>query len=128
MRHGHGKDRVLRLFERGCGHFTEVVVHESLKINGSVGNLQKTLLHYSARSIEQMLNTMNRYSSLGAELKTSQGKQGSLLSALTHGLWMFIRIFILKRGFLDGLEGFTLAVACGEGSYYRYLKMIYQQG
>ena len=46
-------------------------------------------------------------------------------SALGHGLWAFLRSYVVKRGFLDGRLGFVLAVYIAEGTYYRYLKMAY---
>ena len=47
----------------------------------------------------------------------------SLAGALGHGLWAFLRSYLVKRGFLDGRLGFVLAVYIAEGTYYRYLKM-----
>jgi hypothetical protein len=44
------------------------------------------------------------------------------MSGITHGIWSFLRAYILRRGFLDGHEGFLLAVANAEGTYYRYMK------
>jgi hypothetical protein len=46
----------------------------------------------------------------------------SFASGITHGLWSFFRTYIIRRGFLDGREGFLLAVANAEGTYYRYMK------
>ena len=46
-----------------------------------------------------------------------------LAGALGHGLWAFLRSYLVKRGFLDGRLGFVLAVYIAEGTYYRYLKM-----
>jgi hypothetical protein len=43
---------------------------------------------------------------------------------LLHGSWTFLRTYLLRLGFLDGREGFMLAVANAEGSYYRYLKLM----
>ena len=45
-------------------------------------------------------------------------------SAIVHGLWTFIRTYVLRAGFLDGREGFMLAVSNAEGAYYRYLKLM----
>jgi hypothetical protein len=41
-----------------------------------------------------------------------------------HGAWTFFRTYVMRAGFLDGREGFMLAVANAEGSYYRYLKLM----
>jgi hypothetical protein len=35
-----------------------------------------------------------------------------------------VRTYFLRLGFLDGREGFMLAVANAEGAYYRHLKLM----
>ncbi len=125
IRHGDwGKDRVLRLFKRGSGRFDNAPVHEKLILEGPTTVLKNPMLHYTAPSLTQVLEKMNRYSSLGAEKKLAAGKTSSLRQALLHGLWAFVRCYILRAGFLDGRAGFVLAVTVAEGTYYRYLKMI----
>jgi hypothetical protein len=44
------------------------------------------------------------------------------MSGILHGLWTFLRTYVFRAGFLDGREGFLLAVANAEGTYYRYMK------
>jgi hypothetical protein len=56
-------------------------------------------------------------------MQSERGKTGSLTSAVLHGAWTFVRTYLLRRGFLDGREGFMLAVSNAEGAYYRYLKL-----
>jgi hypothetical protein len=53
-----------------------------------------------------------------------QGRRASFGTALLHGGWTFVSTYFLRLGFLDGREGFMLAVANAEGSYYRYLKLM----
>jgi len=69
------------------------------------------------------LDKMNRYTSGRAIDRAKAGHRGGLAGALSHGLWAFLRSYLLKRGFLDGRLGFVLAVYIAEGTYYRYLKM-----
>lgn len=128
MRHsGWWPDPVLRLFKRESGSFTPARVHERVVVNGAVLALEHTLLHHSFRSLDQVLNKVNHYSHEGALALQAQGRRASLFSAIGHGLWSFIRTYFLKRGFLDGREGFILAVSNAEGTYYRYLKLMYLQ-
>ncbi len=54
-----------------------------------------------------------------------QARPQSLVGALGHGLWAFVRSYVVKRGFLAGRLGFVLAVYIAEGTYYRYLKMAF---
>ena len=44
------------------------------------------------------------------------------MSGIAHGIGTFLRVYLLKLGFLDGAAGFLLAVANAEGTYYRYMK------
>jgi hypothetical protein len=56
-------------------------------------------------------------------MQFERGKTGSLTSAALHGAWTFVRTYVLRRGFLDGREGFMLAVSNAEGTYYKYAKL-----
>lgn len=124
MRHGDWyPDRVLRLFRRGSGRFTEDLVHERVVVEGRIGRLDGDLLHHTMPSLEDALDKMNRYTTGRARDRARAGKRGSLSGALGHGLWAFVRSYLLKRGFLDGRLGFVLALYIAEGTYYRHLKL-----
>jgi glycosyltransferase involved in cell wall biosynthesis len=124
MRHGGWwPDPVARLVRRGRGRFTDVPVHEELVIQGSTGRLQAPLAHYTYDDFEAMLEKLNRYSTLAAGKMHGAGKRAGLLTAVTHGLWSFVRTYFLQLGLLDGRRGFMLAVLNAEHSYYRYLKL-----
>lgn len=123
MRHsGWWPDPVLRLFRRGRARFSNDLVHERLIVDGTVGELSYPLMHESFASLEEVLDKVNRYSSAGAQMMVADGRAGSLTSAILHGAWTFMRTYVLKAGFMDGREGFMLAVSNAEGVYYRYLK------
>jgi glycosyltransferase involved in cell wall biosynthesis len=125
MRHsGWRPDYVLRLFRRDRGRFTDDLVHERLMVDGKVRQMKHWLLHESFRDLEQVLSKMNHYSSAGAEMLYKKGRDASLTQAVLHGLWAFIRLYFLHAGFMDGREGFMLAVATAEGTYYRYAKRL----
>jgi glycosyltransferase involved in cell wall biosynthesis len=126
MRHsGWWPDRVARLFRRGAARFSDATVHERLCFVGRPGRLHNHLEHFSYRGLEQVLEKVNRYSTAGALMLFERGRSGSLSAAVLHGLWAFIRTYIVYRGFLDGKEGFMLSVSNAEGTYYRYLKRMY---
>lgn len=125
IRHsGWRPDYVLRLFRRGQGRFSEDLVHERILVAGPVGRLNNDLIHYSFRDLEQVLTVVNRYSSLGAEQKFAAGQRGGLTKAIFHGLAEFFSTYLLKGGFLDGRQGLMLAISNGEGTYYKYLKLM----
>jgi glycosyltransferase involved in cell wall biosynthesis len=116
-------DRVVRLFRREAGRFSDALVHEALEVKGPVGRLGGELLHESYANFEAVLDKMNRYSTAGAQALHRKGVKGSLAKALGHGLWAFLRTYLVKRGFLDGRLGLALAVSNATGTFYRYLKL-----
>ncbi|MCC6532419.1 MAG: glycosyltransferase family 2 protein [Burkholderiales bacterium] len=125
MRHGGWwPDRVTRLFRRGSARFSVDSVHERLIVSGPVRTLAHPLLHEAFVDLDEVLDKLNRYSSAGAEQMHRAGRKGSLVRALGHGAWTFVRTYGLRAGFLDGREGFMLAVSNAEGAYYRYLKLM----
>ncbi|MCU7812232.1 MAG: glycosyltransferase family 2 protein, partial [Candidatus Thiodiazotropha sp. (ex Notomyrtea botanica)] len=125
LRSGWRPDYVARLFRRSSATFSDDVVHERLVFESKPGQLHHSILHRSFDSLEQVLDKVNRYSSASAEKLFSQQKKSSLSAAVFRGLWAFFRTYVLKAGFLDGREGFLLAVSNAEGVYYKYLKLLY---
>jgi hypothetical protein len=92
-------------------------------VDGPVARLPGLLLHDSIPTLADAIDKMNRYSGGRAKDLLAKGRKGGLGTAIGHGLWAFIRTYVVKRGFLDGRIGFVLAVHNAETSYYRYLKM-----
>lgn len=124
MRHsGWYPDYVLRLFKRDQGKFTDAQVHEVVQVLGKTSKLSQHILHYSYRNFEDVLHKLNNYSTAAATMMQQRGRHGGLAKAVLHGFWSFIRTYFLRAGFLDGREGFMLAVLNAEHSYYRYLKL-----
>jgi glycosyltransferase involved in cell wall biosynthesis len=123
LRHsGWSPDYVLRLFRRGKAKFDDALVHERVICDGLVKRLDQPLLHYPVLRLEDALSRMDRYSSASAEALVASGRKVSFVAGIGHGLFSFLRAYVLRLGFLDGAEGFLLAVANAEGSYYRYMK------
>lgn len=97
-------------------------VHESFRVEGKIAYFQASIIQVPFKNLEQLVHKMQRYSSLGALKMVRRGKPVSMRAALLHGIWAFIRIYIIKRGFLDGWAGFVLALGNFEGTFYRYAK------
>jgi len=124
MRHsGWTPDYVDRLFKRGSARFSTDLVHERLIPKGPVLRLKNQMLHYSFMNLAQVQEKMERYSTASAQQAFLRGKTASPLKAILHGAWSFFRTYILRAGFLDGPQGFSLALANAKGSYLRYIKL-----
>ncbi len=124
IRHsGWWPDRVLRLFRRGTARFSDAVVHEKVLPQQPPGQLRSPLLHYTYPDLDSAIAKMNRYSSDAAQAMHARGKRVSLAGVLGRSLWTFIRIYGLRRGFLDGRHGLLLALVAAMGSFTRYAKL-----
>ena len=122
IRHsGWWPDHTLRLFRKDKAFLEDREVHEKVIVNGPAGYLKNPLEHYTYRTIADFLKKMDNYSTLAARevLKTS-GVPG-ILGVVSKPFFTFIKMFVLRLGFLDGAHGLILAVLY---SYYTFLKYI----
>ena len=124
---GWWPDYVTRLFKRGAARFSDDAVHEHVIVDGKTGTLHSPLMHETFVDLDELLGKMNNYSTLSAQEMHRGGKRSGLPMALARAAWAFLRTYFLRGGFLDGREGFMLAVATAEGTYYRYVKLLLLQ-
>jgi glycosyltransferase involved in cell wall biosynthesis len=120
MRHcGWWPDAQLRLFKRGQGAFTIEPVHEGLEVKGKTLELDEPMNHYTYDSIHQYLEKMNRYSDLSI-IDIKQKKKTFWKFYVTVAPFLtFFRMYISRRGFLDGWHGL---VVCGLSAFHDFCK------
>jgi glycosyltransferase involved in cell wall biosynthesis len=124
MRHsGWYPDYVLRLFKRGRARWTDDLVHPRPVCDGPVRRLSQPLIHHPVRKIDHALSRMDRYSTASAQMLFAKGRRVWFVTGILRGAYAFFRTYVLRAGFLDGREGFLLAVLNAEGTYYRYMKL-----
>jgi glycosyltransferase involved in cell wall biosynthesis len=124
IRHsGWYPSRVVRLFRKSSGLFTETHVHEQLKIDGPVVNLRHDLLHYTDPDLFHYFAKYNRYTSLAAQDIASSGRRFSVLDLLVRPPFLFVKMYILRLGVLDGMEGLILAVVSASYVFTKYAKL-----
>jgi glycosyltransferase involved in cell wall biosynthesis len=116
-------DFVLRLFQKQAGNFDEAVVHEKVHISGEAGRLQHELRHYSFPSLEHYLQKSNLYTSLGAREAYRKGDRANWFDIVIKPPVSFIKHYILKQGFRDGLEGFIISALSAVAVLVKYAKL-----
>jgi glycosyltransferase involved in cell wall biosynthesis len=121
---GFWPDPKLRLFRRGAGKFADRAVHETLHVTGAVRQFPTgALLHHSYPTLTDYLDHMNRYSSLGAEMITANGRvRFSVFNIVLRPAATFIYNYILRLGFLDGREGLLLHLYHAAYVSWKYAK------
>lgn len=118
-------DAKYRLFDKSKARWTGEKVHEYLEINSNAinGKLSGDLLHYSFYTIEQHLNTINKYSTLKAEINFQKGKKSSLFKILFAPGFKFFKIYFLKAAFRDGWRGFVIAKNSAYSDFLKQAKL-----
>ncbi len=123
--HGEGyPDMSLRLFHKGHAQWSVDSVHEKVIYEGEVGTLNGDLLHASEDGIEAYLNKQNHYTSLQADLLFAAGKQVSVGKLLFSPLLRFIKFYVFKQGFRDGVPGLIHILIGCQNSFTKYAKLI----
>jgi (heptosyl)LPS beta-1,4-glucosyltransferase len=123
IRHsGWYPDYVVRLYARNRASYDDALVHEKVIVPAGLSRHRLTadLIHYTYENLHHYLTKSARYGQLWADQKQLQNKDASLLQAVLHGLGCFIKMYLLKRGFLDGKQGFLLAVLSSHSSFIKY--------
>ena len=111
MKHGgFYPDRKLRLWKHGAGRFADRPVHETAVVSGPIGTLAGNLIHHAYPTLNEYIEHMNRYSSLGAQFAVNSGKSGKnifsfIANVLVRPQLTFLYNYFLRLGFLDGREG-----------------------
>jgi len=124
IRHcGWERDRVLRLFRTGRGRYDDRMVHELLQLDGTAGELPAPLLHYTYRTFHDYLEKLDRYTQRGADDLRRAGRRASLLALLLHPPARFLRMYVLQRGFLDGIPGFLLCALAAGSVWLKYARL-----
>jgi len=129
LRHGGVyPDYNLRLLRRTSGRYEDRLVHEHIVLDGPAGYLRNPLLHDDDKGIERFLERHNHYTTLEAVeiVRARKGRTGVTLapSLAARGparrrwlknaaqrhlpcrpLFLFLYMYVLKAGFLDGRMG-----------------------
>jgi glycosyltransferase involved in cell wall biosynthesis len=124
LRHGEGyPDWSVRLFDRREARWSDDPVHEKVLFAVTPGTLEGDLLHESAEDIGRYLEKQNRYTTLAAEELHRRGKRAGIAELMLSPLVRFIKFYVLRLGFLDGLPGLAhISVGC-MNSFMKYAKL-----
>jgi glycosyltransferase involved in cell wall biosynthesis len=123
VRHGGWyPDWQLRFFNRKRCKWVGGHVHE--KVEGArVERLREPLQHWVFKDLTDQVDTNNDYSSRGARDLFDQGKRFSMMKLLLKPWSKFMETYFWKRGFLDGLPGFIIAVGAAYSVFLKFAKL-----
>jgi glycosyltransferase involved in cell wall biosynthesis len=125
LAHGEGyPDWSPRLFDRNHARWSDDTVHEKVLYAVTPGTLDGDLLHESATDIASYLAKHNRYTTLAAQQLLERGRSAGLATLLLSPLVRFVKMYVFRLGFLDGLPGLLhISIGC-MSSFIKYAKLI----
>ncbi|MBR4632465.1 MAG: glycosyltransferase family 2 protein [Elusimicrobia bacterium] len=118
---GIAREDRLRLAKKSLSKYVGGIIHEELVVDGKVGKFNNTFYHYTCSNLDGYFNKFEQYTTFGALKMLDKNKKAKIVDIIFRPPFEFIKRYILKLGFLDGLEGFVWAVL---GSYYSFTKYI----
>ena len=125
LRHGEGyPDWSPRLFDRKSARWSDDRVHEKVLYAVTPGTLEGDLLHESAEDLGRYLEKQNRYTTLAAQELYERGRDASVVELAFSPLVRFVKFYLLRLGFLDGIPGLVhVSIGC-MNSFMKYSKLI----
>jgi glycosyltransferase involved in cell wall biosynthesis len=120
---GWRPDYKRRLYDRNRARWRGDYVHETLEVDGKVERVSGDILHYTVRDASEHHLRMDHYTTLGAEQALSLGKRASPLSLLISPTFVFLRSYLFKLGFMDGVPGLAIARFAAHYEFLKNLKM-----
>jgi len=123
---GWNPDWIVRIYNRTHTKFSDVEVHESILIRPDtvVQKLHGRIIHYAVDDVTDFLIKTSKYS----KIRRRKQKKTGYLYAFLRASFAFFRTYILKRGFLDGPEGLTIAVSNFNGVFFKYIRYCIKKG
>ena len=124
IRHGGWwPDYTLRLFRKETARIEARKVHEKVMVRGKAGFLENPLEHFTYRTVSDYLKKMDTYSTLAAEELKGRGAKSGIMTMCIHSAFTFVKMYLFRLGFLDGIHGFVLAVLYSYYTFLKYLKL-----
>jgi glycosyltransferase involved in cell wall biosynthesis len=114
-------DRETRLYRRDRGRW-EGGLHAKVVVDGKVSLLGNEFLHYTYHDISDQIQTIDKYSRIAATDLLQSGEQFSLFKLLFHPPFRFVKEYLFKLGFRDGLPGLIIIVATMFYVFIKYAK------
>ena len=100
----------IRLYRRSLAGFKDSPVHDSVLVReGPIEHLRGMVIHRSFRSLTHHVDKANEVSSLRAQDLADKGRDPSALSLLLVPLFAFFKSFILRREFVNGVDGIVVS-------------------
>ena len=112
----------VRLFDKNHFKYEEAEVHPRVFIDGSCGRLTKDIIHYSYRDYHEFFQSLNNQTTLEAKKWFKEKRKINFIKMYRKAISRFLKAYIQKAGYKDGLLGFVVSYNGGLYQFLSYIK------
>ncbi|MBW2228970.1 MAG: glycosyltransferase family 2 protein [Deltaproteobacteria bacterium] len=124
IRHGDFfPDWTLRVFRRSRAHWEGTNPHGRVVVEGRVARMATPIQHYSYRDLADQVDRIQRFSAAAAVALHERGRPARVRDLVLRPPARFLRAYVQKRGFLDGVPGLVIAAATAFHVFLKYAKL-----
>ena len=116
-------DYKLRVFRKSLGGWGGINPHDKVELNGKTKRLNNDLYHFTYEDMSHHIRTINSFSSIYVKEALKRGERFNLSKLILRPPLKFLEIYLYKKGFMDGLPGFVIAIVSSYYIFQRYAKM-----
>ena len=130
IRHGAWyPDRKIRLFDKSKAEWGGTNPHDKILLSNNATNkkIKGDILHYTYDSIGDMVAQNNKFTTIQAKAMYDSGRRATVLNLIINPFIAFVSGYILKMGFLDGVNGFLIARSIAYHTLLKYAKLLQHQ-
>lgn len=116
-------DICTRLYNKNTTKYQNISEHSHVEAE-NIKELPGNIIHHSFKNYDDLFYKANRHSTRGANILLDKGARVNRFSPIIHGFWAFIKKYFFQRGFIQGLNGLTIALSVSLTSYLKYAKFL----
>lgn len=116
-------DRQMRLYRKSASYWDGVAPHETARVKGRTETLAGELEHYTKRDLSEYHRTLDSYTTLAAKFHVDKGRNAGAGTMFFGAVGAFLRSYILKQGFRDGVPGMIIAIFTAYGVFLKKAKI-----
>ncbi|MBX7256042.1 MAG: glycosyltransferase family 2 protein [Candidatus Hydrogenedentes bacterium] len=123
MHCGWDHDYNVRLFRTKKGRYRVQRVHATIDVDGTMGRIDEVMYHDEKRNFEEYFRTFQRFTTWSAEDLLERGKRARFTDLTFRPILRFIKMFVLRQGFRDGMHGVVLCGLAAFSVFTKYAKL-----
>jgi glycosyltransferase involved in cell wall biosynthesis len=119
-------NKKLRVFDKRKAQWKGINPHDTIVLNDTndkTGNLKGDILHWTYQTYSEFNQKTEYFSTIAAKAYYDLGKKAPFWKIVFNPTWAFFKAYVLRLGFLDGLNGFVICIQTANITFLKYTKL-----